>query len=426
MLHITAATFMLTWKVFFSSWLKRWDDQKRGIDALRRCFKPLKAEPTITLNVAAFNALVVVLLRVVGFSADFRRWAMLWHVLPCLMGSWAFLQKKHGSRMWAVTPAVALCWLHNWCAMLGVGLVSLSMSLLIYVAGLGVEPLLPTALRCSFSFPLRVFELSLQHAVYFMMSTLFALLLTLPLWVRGYRLGMEAVGRRVSISYAEIALELVYQASHGTAFLFFAVPCALLYEILGAPLHVVHFLMFGVELVFINFVTQYKFCIIHQLMHDIQPLYVMAHVEHHICKTIHPVSSAVGLWEPLVEGGGPLFGGVGLNACPYFSLQLVYTGANLVTHTMWPAKCLVQWHTLHHVALADLYNVNIPSARDEEHSEYFAKFNEPLKAQSPFVRIEWLSDVTAFVFAAAAGVFAHYALGVGIAQVWGSAVWAAA
>mmetsp|Transcript_22258 Transcript_22258/g.29660 ORF Transcript_22258/g.29660 Transcript_22258/m.29660 type:complete len:428 (-) Transcript_22258:527-1810(-) len=423
MLHITAATFALTWKIYFYSWLKRWDDQKRGIEALGVWFKPLQVEPTCTLNIVTYNACVLVLLRVVGFSAKFQSWALYWYILPSLAGSWLFLQNTYGKRMWAVTPALAINWLCNWFAMFGIGLASLSISMIIYVLGLVLEPMLPKALHYTFSFPLELMELSLQHAVYFMGGMLIFLLLTLPVWAEGYRLNMEVVGRKSNLSYAELALEIVYQASHGCAALFFSAPCAMLYETCGVPLHVIHYLAFGLELVFINSVTQYKFCVLHQLMHDIRPLYHMAHIEHHICKTIHPVSSAVGLWETMVEGGGPFLGGVGLSNIPYFFLQVIYTGANVVVHTMWPAKCLVQWHTLHHVVLADIFNVNIPSPRDEESSKYFARYNQTLEEMSVFVRLKWLSDVTAFAFVLAAGAFAHYVLGGGVVHAWGNAIW---
>jgi len=109
--------------------------------------------------------------------------------------------------------------------------------------------------------------------------------------------------------------------------------------------------------------------------------------------------------------------------CSYTICQMVYCGANLCVHTMWPHEKMLQWHTLHHTVLADIYNVNIPSELDKQRSRDFGKFNEALSVKSPFVRIPWLSDAAAGGFIVVFGVLFHYVLGWGVTHVWDEAQW---
>merc|ERR1712048_83623 len=120
-------------------------------------------------------------------------------------------------------------------------------------------------------------------------------------------------------------------------------------------------------------------------------------VEHHICKGIHPTSSAAGLWELWVMGGGLQFRHAITCSIPYFDFTVIYFGANLVVHTMWPHPNLVQWHTLHHTIHADVYNVNIPAKYDEENSRDYAKHHKKLEKISVFIRHPDLSDLVALI-----------------------------
>lgn len=115
---------------------------------------------------------------------------------------------------------------------------------------------------------------------------------------------------------------------------------------------------------------------------------------------------------------------IGLGTIPWGMLQMVYAGANIVVHTMWPSQYLLQWHTLHHTILSDIYNVNIPSPYDMAHSKSVAKLQDKLKEASPFVRYETLSDIVAFALIAVGALIFHYGFGIGAGHVdWSRADW---
>jgi hypothetical protein len=91
---------------------------------------------------------------------------------------------------------------------------------------------------------------------------------------------------------------------------------------------------------------------------------------------------------------------------------------------MWPSEKLLQWHTLHHTLLVDIYNVNVPSPYDREHSAAVKKYQSKLEEVSPFVRYEALSDLASFALMGVVGVIFHYVLGIGIGHVdWTKAEW---
>jgi len=195
-------------------------------------------------------------------------------------------------------------------------------------------------------------------------------------------------------------------------------PMLMLQARLGLPYHRVHVLAGAVEVIFINQIAKYKFQLLHQLAHDIKPLYHMVHLEHHVCKGIYPNTSAAGMWEFWMLGGSFGFFDRALGSLPYVHFTMIHGGANILVHTMWPWKSLAQWHTLHHIVLADVYSVNVPSDHDRAFSKDFAKYNSKLCAVSPFVRLEWLSDLASACCMLVSAVLLHYGLGWSIFAVW--------
>ena len=63
---------------------------------------------------------------------------------------------------------------------------------------------------------------------------------------------------------------------------------------------------------------------------------------------------------------------------------------------------------------ADVYNLNIPSPFDKEHSKLVSKLQTRLEKISPFVRYEALSDGFAFALVLLFGLILHYGLGIGV------------
>ena len=109
----------------------------------------------------------------------------------------------------------------------------------------------------------------------------------------------------------------------------------------GFPFHFVHFAATLLENMFFHQMVQFKYAWIHKLCHEVQPLYRLAHLEHHICKGTYPTTPAAGLWEVWIEGGTLFFCNT-LACVPYFFFHAAVSGPNIVVHTMWPQKSLVQ------------------------------------------------------------------------------------
>uniref|UniRef100_A0A7S3PKE1 Fatty acid hydroxylase domain-containing protein n=1 Tax=Aplanochytrium stocchinoi TaxID=215587 RepID=A0A7S3PKE1_9STRA len=147
----------------------------------------------------------------------------------------------------------------------------------------------------------------------------------------------------------------------------------------------------------------------------------MSHIEHHICKGVYPTTSAAGLWEFYLMGHSITFQFF-LYGYPYVAFQMIYTGANIVVHTMWPHAYLLQWHTLHHTVLADVYNVNIPSDYDVHFSKDFKKYDAVLSETSLFVRYKWLSDAFAGLLMPL-GVGVYHMMGWGLQHVMKDSMW---
>jgi hypothetical protein len=375
------SAYALTWKVFLASWQKDWKKQSTEIGKLRALFHPIDITPNLMWNVIMFNAVTAILFYFADFSKEFQLFTLVWVELPCIAGSFFYYYYKFGSDdVMKLNFASLSLWIQNWITMQGIGFTCLSQSAIIYLAGLLVEPLLPSYLQYSVSFPKEIYEEYLPVCVYCFWGLFGILLLSLPVWRDGYNLSMKVAGRNgVSMSLSETFVELVYQTSQSSSYLFLVTALFMILQNWGFRFHLIHFMLATIETLLINQAVQFKFCILHQLMHEIRPLYAMTHIEHHICKGIHPTSSAAGLWEFWLAGQGIFFMVQAFTALPFVIFQSIYAGANVVVHTMWPSEKLMQWHTLHHTLLVDVYNVNVPSPYDREHSAAVKKYQKSLR-----------------------------------------------
>ena len=124
----------------------------------------------------------------------------------------------------------------------------------------------------------------------------------------------------------------------------------------------------------------------------------------------------LGIWEAWLEGG-TLFFCNSLACIPYLLFHAAYSGPNVVTHTMWPHKSCIQWHTLHHLVHSDVYAINVPSKMDKQFSRDVKQYQERLQC-SFFVRYADASDGIGFLVAFAFGILLNYGFSVGIFQVW--------
>lgn len=374
-------------------------------------------------NIITFTILQVGLVQcLAGFSADFRHFCWMGVHLPCLLGSVAYYCFKCGFRdcLRSLTFSAMMKWVRNWIGIQGIALCCVSQTMVFYFVAMLLQPyVLPQSWQFSVTIPASMYEEYLKVTVYYFWGLFAVCLGTLPLWKRGYELSMQVVGRKNgNITYPELFMELMYQTVQSGVVHFTLMPIMLALQNSGVRVYCIHFLFAAVEIIFIHSTLQFKFCILHQLIHEVQPLYAMTHMEHHICKGIFPTTASVGVWEMWLMGQmGHITTPFGLGAAPWALLHLFYTSSNVVVHTMWPSQSLLQWHTLHHTVLSDVYNANIPSPYDKEHSKSVAKLEGKLGKVSPFVRYELLSDVVGLVFIGAFALLFHYGIGIGAGRV---------
>ena len=109
---------------------------------------------------------------------------------------------------------------------------------------------------------------------------------------------------------------------------------------------------------------------------------------------------------------------------PYFGIYLYVFGQNLMSHAMFPHAELLQWHTLHHVVLADVYALNSPTDYDKRHSNSYIKYHATLEASSTFIKYPWVSDAVAAALSFSTIFFFHRMYGWSVFAVWPSVTWA--
>lgn len=148
----------------------------------------------------------------------------------------------------------------------------------------------------------------------------------------------------------------------------------------------------------------------------------MTHYEHHVCKSIHPTTGGSGTWELFCNGGTSFFSAIQFHQLPYLPFFMLYGGVSLIGHNMANCKALVQWHTLHHIVVADIYAGNVPSKWDDARSKDVHKFKPILEKTSPFVKHTWLPDAAGGILSAAIMAAFHYTLGWSLFAVWDTRV----
>ena len=241
------------------------------------------------------------------------------------------------------------------------------------------------------------------------------LLVCCPLCCEGYRIVQDLLGRNTKLSRSEAVMEILYTTSQLGVVLQLQTALAMIQVRLGFHFHFIHFVAVIVEHIFFHYMAQFKFAWLHKLYHEVQPLYRLVHLEHHICKGVYPTTPAAGLWEVWMNGGTLFFCNT-LACVPYFFFHTNSCGSNVVAHSMWPHKSCIQWHTLHHVAHSDVYAINVPSDNDEKFSRDVKQYRERLQC-SPFIRYSFVSDLAGFAMIFVVGFALHYC-GIGLFHVW--------
>lgn len=244
------------------------------------------------------------------------------------------------------------------------------------------------------------------------------LLVTLPVWKRGYELNMSYAGKQgeeSTISYPELVMDLLYQTSGAPSTVYFATLfITIVQEKFGLRVHFVHIFMAAMDGLCSNFTLQYNYNIFHELFHRIPAFYNMVHREHHMPKSIFPANSGTALWEDYAHGGFANFAAVFLFVVPFFGLQLIFGGLSFIPHTMFPWPALAHWHPLHHTAQADIYSNGVPSAIDKQRSTFYKTHAPRLKEISIMFRNMFLPDLVALAMMIFVGAIFHYGFGTGL------------
>jgi len=408
--------------------LAHWRGDVEGVEkevqAVSEHFSNVKKLPVaanLVLNCLSFNLAFMGSIYGLGFSETFQRYALLYMVLPQIVGSVVFYAYKYtiAEVLKALDPFVILHWVHNFILMAAVALFSWELNILYLAITPYLENVLPEWLRGELSFPISVKETYFSRAHLVMMCFGVLLFLTLPYWKAGYELNMKLADRRPTMGYVEMAMELMYFTATWPQHFQFMIPLGVFVQnVLGFKFLIVHIILAMIEFSLINFFLLLKFEPMHMFMHKVKPLYRMSHYEHHVCKSIHPTTGGAGTWELFTQGGTSFFSAIHFHSIPYVPFFMLYGGVSLIGHQMANSKLLVQWHTLHHIVVADIYAGNVPSAWDEKHSRDVNKYKDKLMKTSPFVKYAWLPDAIGGVcFLTVMAVF-HYALGWSIMNVW--------
>eukprot|EP00931_Biecheleriopsis_adriatica_P052058 TRINITY_DN30253_c0_g1_i1.p1 TRINITY_DN30253_c0_g1~~TRINITY_DN30253_c0_g1_i1.p1 ORF type:complete len:388 (+),score=55.17 TRINITY_DN30253_c0_g1_i1:83-1246(+) len=371
----------------------------------------------LVLNVLAYVPFLMLLNWLAGLSMQYQQFMFCWSLMPTLLVGIVYYGYKFGPSSFTFSWEATGAWLNNWLMANSIALVSFTQVVVHYAVLLQFEAFLPRNWQGTFSFPVSELETSVQVVVKIFAVWGLLLLASLPLWMHGYKLSLDLVGRGGDITVWETVLEIVYTTSQAAVVLQLQLPLAMIQVNLGYPFHYIHFIFALLESAMLHAMVKYKYAWLHKLAHEVRPLHHLTHMEHHVCKGIYCTTPAAGLWETWVEGG-TLFFCNSLAMIPYLYFHAVVAGANVIVHTMWPHKSMVQWHTFHHVVHADIYAVNIPSAQDMEFSRDVKRLKSSLEKASPFVRHGWLSDATGFLLSAVSGVVLHYVFEIGLFQVW--------
>eukprot|EP00929_Paragymnodinium_shiwhaense_P062586 TRINITY_DN31242_c0_g1_i4.p1 TRINITY_DN31242_c0_g1~~TRINITY_DN31242_c0_g1_i4.p1 ORF type:complete len:434 (+),score=32.33 TRINITY_DN31242_c0_g1_i4:54-1355(+) len=416
-------TYASTAKLFWAWWTSDWRSHSSLTKQLERLFEPIDVAANLVLNILMLNAVHLILICAADFSRDFVRFSICFLVTPSLLGSFAYIHYRYGSRTWTAVPRAWRGWLRNWMLVNAIACVCWTQQLLLYLLLLRVETFLPLTLQGAISFPTHVFEQAFRHAALVSAFTTVVLGMALPVWTYAYKLNMGLIGRKADMGSLEALLEIVYTGSTSMTASQIVVPISVLLVQAGFRFHIIHILAGAVEIAFINRVANYKFAVIHKLEHDIKALYQMTHIEHHICKGIYPNTSGAGVWENWIMGGSFTCGLLALASLPYMHFAVVGIAGNVLVHTMWPWKSWAQWHTLHHIVGSDVYSVNIPSDNDRQFSRDVARYDEQLRRVSIFVRMPCLTDVLGSFLFVAFMVGTHFGFGIGLFASWHEAQW---
>ncbi|CAE7213638.1 unnamed protein product [Symbiodinium natans] len=411
-----AGMYLSTWKVCISYLSCRWEAHAEATKEVQEAFVPVGMCQTMVLNVITYVPLVLFLNSLAGFSVEYQRFIAAYSLAPTLLMGLCYYYYLFRAKVWQLSMSDLLGWFNNWLMAMVISVVSFTQVAIHYILLLWLEQLLPSSWQGYMTFPTETIETSVRTVVFLLYGLGLVLLLTVPLWCEGYRLCSELAGRENILSKSEAVMEILYTTSQLAVVLQKQTALALIQIRWGFPFHFVHFAATLLENMFFHQMVQFKYAWIHKLCHEVQPLYRLAHLEHHICKGTYPTTPAAGLWEVWIEGGTLFFCNT-LACVPYFFFHAAVSGPNIVVHTMWPQKSLVQWHTLHHVVHSDIYALNVPSKNDEEFSRDVKKFRKPLQS-SFFVRHPDMSDVAGFAMVFFVGLVLHYGAGIGLFQVW--------
>ncbi|CAE7252642.1 unnamed protein product, partial [Symbiodinium pilosum] len=384
---------------------------------VQEAFVPLPTGPTAVLNVIVHVPFMLLLNRLAGFSMEYQRFIAMYSLAPTLIMGFCYYYYLFRRSMLQISLATLAGYVNNWVMATAIAMVSFTKLTLRYLALLYLEKLLPSYLQGYISFPLSTIESSVQNVLLVMYGMGALLLVSYPLWQAGHRLVFELVGRKDNnLGTFEAIMEILYTTSQTAVVTQMQTALAVLQLNYGYPYHFIHYFVVLVEHMFFHRMVELKFAWLHKLQHEVQPLYRLSHLEHHICKGTYPTTPAAGIWEVWLEGG-TLFFCNSLALIPYSLFHAAYSGANVVVHTMWPFKSCVQWHTLHHVLHSDVYALNIPSKMDEQFSRDVKQYKDRLQC-SFFMRHENASDLAGFAMAFVIGVILHYGFGVGLFHVW--------
>ena len=123
---------------------------------------PVPTGPTLVLNVISYVALILVLNWLAGFSEEYKRFIVLYSLLPTFVMGLCYYYYIFRQNMWQLSLSTVLGWFNNFAMAMAISMVSFTQLIFRYFSLLLLEGLLPAEWQGYITFPLSAIESSVQ------------------------------------------------------------------------------------------------------------------------------------------------------------------------------------------------------------------------------------------------------------------------
>jgi hypothetical protein len=420
-LNVTAlvANFLDTNAFLLAKWRGRDFEQGQLIARMKiRYANNIPLRVNLVFNLLAFYPPFWTWLFLVSqHSAEFKRF-VFWQVnIPQLLIGLTFYSYRLGLTLLGTGEYLLHlpAWIRNFLLMCSSSLTFWALSSSFYlISRFADDYIIPPRYACLITQTDASFERVFRQLVTIQWTFAALTLALLPMWIRGYRMCFDALGRPTpKLTVLEMASEIVFLGALSTLIVMELLVTRTFFSCRFSSL----VFSFWFVLPFFSKWFNYKFPAMHHLCHAVPGLYKMTHAEHHICRSVHPVNSNHGIFENYFMGCDVL----PLASASAFALPLAHTLAVLISiasgHTMFPFRALQTWHVAHHLVMADMYGAE-PLDYDKKNSSFYRRYHRRLEQESFLIRHPSVLNYAPLGCSLVAIVSVHSLLGWGPVMEW--------